>query len=85
MATCTYETIVKNYELLSDQDPYVRETANIFLLSLIDNYEIWKITEVYYVILQEMITKSDNPNYQLLGSQILYQKIERDVGQLTKE
>ena len=32
--------------------------------------------------MQEMITNSSNQNYQLLGAQILSQKIERDASDL---
>lgn len=29
-----------------------------------------------------MILHSQNPDYQLLGAQLLYQKVERDIDQL---
>lgn len=29
-----------------------------------------------------MIVRSQNPDFQLLGAQILYQKVERDLDQL---
>lgn len=35
--------------------------------------------------MQEMITKVVSPDFQLLGSQLLYQKIERDLDQLQQK
>lgn len=44
MTTITYDTIIKNYNLLSHHDPTVRDQANLLLISVIDYDNIWTIT-----------------------------------------
>jgi hypothetical protein len=42
----TLENIVSNYELLTHNDPIVRENANVFLMGFIYQDNAWTITEV---------------------------------------
>lgn len=44
MPSSGFDKIIKNYELLSHSDVNIREQANNFLLSLIDEPDVWKIT-----------------------------------------
>jgi len=39
-----FDKIIQNYELLTHHDAEVREQANNFLMSLIDEEAVWKIT-----------------------------------------
>jgi hypothetical protein len=44
MPNYSLESVIGNYELLTHEDPSIRETANIFLMKLIDQDGAWKIT-----------------------------------------
>lgn len=46
MSAYSLQNIINNYELLSHDDPSIRETANVFLMGLIYQDEAWTITEV---------------------------------------
>lgn len=46
MMSCTLDNIISNYQLLSHPDPTLRENANLYLLGVIDQPQIWHIAEV---------------------------------------
>jgi hypothetical protein len=40
------EEIISNYQLLGHSDPNIRETANLFLIGVVDDPNIWSIAQV---------------------------------------
>lgn len=53
MSTYSLQNIINNYELLSHDDPSVRESANLYLMGLIYQDNAWKITEVTVHLLRK--------------------------------
>lgn len=46
MSSYTIDKVIANYDMLSHEDPIVRENANIFLMGFVYEEEAWKTTQV---------------------------------------